>query len=350
MTHKPLLIMGLLLLCAAGLLFFLVVRSNGPNDEKNGFTRRGLHSRKAVYLHELAVGETLYKIIGNTGRRFFFTGKDPRILYSADMQLHRQPAITIPFPLSSQVMLAYDLRVDSPCVHLYANNLSAILSSRLDDTTVHRIPLPTRLFTAIVPLSAHSLVARAFDSAGDRQVLKKIIRGVNSPVRETAIVESTGDAGFSADGMLRYDSSTHRLLYTQFYQNRFFCLDTNLNLLYTARTIDTTNTNPVLTRTFARQNKGSLMPAAPLHIINRACITDGRYIYILSTLKADNEDPADVEKNAVVDVYALGDGAYRRSFYIPNLHHEKAQNLFMANGLLLVSYTKYIGAFQVPPP
>jgi hypothetical protein len=265
------------------------------------------------------------------------------------MQLQRQPPISIPFPLNSQIMLAYDLRVDSPYVHLYANNLSAILSSRLDDTTIRRIALPTRLFTAIVPLSAHSLVLRAFDSSGDRQTIKKLITGMAGPVRETAIMESTGDAGFSADGMLRYDSSTHHLLYLHFYQNRFFCLDTNLNLLYTAKTIDTTNTNPVLTRTFARQNKGSLMPAVPLHIINRAAVTDGRYIYILSTLKADNENPPDFEKNAVVDVYALCNGAYRRSFYIPNLHHEKAQNLFMANGLLLVSYTKYIGAFQVPP-
>jgi len=339
----------MLLLCSAGLLFFLVAGSSSPNDEKNGFTRQGLYNRKAVYLHELAVGETLYKIAGATRQRVFFTGRDPRVLHPADMQLNRLPPIHIPFPLTSQVMVAYDLKIDSPYVNLYANNLSAILSSRLDDTTVHRIILPTPLFTALVPLSPHSLVVRAFDSAGDKQLFKKIIPGAAAPVRENAILESRSDAGFSADGMLRYDSSTHRLLYILFYQNRFFCMDTNLNLLYTGKTIDTTNTNPVYTRKFTtRQNRGSLMPAVPLHIINRSCATDGRNMYILSALKADNELLADFQENAVVDVYALSNGAYKRSFYIPDLHHEKAQNIVFLNGRLLVSYTGYIGAFEIP--
>ena len=349
MLRKPLLIMGLLLLCAAGLLYFLVAGTHSPNDAKNGFTRLGLNNRKAIYRRELAFGETVYKIAGATPTRFFFTGKDPRTLLSADMELNRLPALTIPFPLTDEVLVAYDLKLDSPFVYLYANNLSTIYAARLNDTTVHPTRLPTRLFTALVPLSRHSIVVRAFDSAGSRQVFKKIIPGAPKPLRETPILENRNDAGFSADGMLRYDSTTHRLLYLQFYQNRFFCMDTNLNLLYKGNTIDTSGTNPISVRTFANsRNSGSLMPTVPLHIINHACVTDGRNMYVLSTLRADNESRSDFEKNAVVDVYALSNGAYRRSFYISDLHNEKAQNLFIAHGLLLVSYIHYIGAFDIP--
>lgn len=349
MTRHPLFILGSLSLCSAGILLFLVLCTKNPNDQNNGFTRQGLRDHKAVLLHELSVGEPLYKMAGNTAQRIFFTGKDPRILHSADLQLNRLPSVTLPFPLSSQLIVAYDIKTDSPWVRLYANNLSAVFSARLDDTTVHRTILPTRLFTALVRLPSQSLILRAFDSTGDRQLFKKIVPGIPKPVRETPIIESSHDAGFSADGMLRYDSGAHRLLYIQYYQNRFFCMDTNLNLLYTGKTIDTTNTNPIHTRTFTtRQNRGSLMPAVPLHIINRACTTDGVDMYVLSALKADNEDPDGFDNNTVVDVYALSNGAYKRSFYIPDLHYEKAQNIMIAGRLLLVSYTGYIGACELP--
>ncbi|HSC36480.1 MAG TPA: hypothetical protein VLD19_01365 [Chitinophagaceae bacterium] len=349
MTRKPFFLLSMLLLGAACVLLFLVTTAGRPNDNSNGFARQGLHGHKAIYRHELAVGETLYKICGATAHRFFFTGRDPRVMHPADFGLKRLAPQTIPFPLSNQVLVAYDIKVDSPYVRLYANNLSTIYSSRFDDTSIHSTRLPTRLFTAIVPLSAQCVVARAFDSSGEHQLFKKIYAGASKPAIETTILAYNNDAGFSADGMLRYDSSTHRILFVQFYQNRFFCLDTNLHLIYTGKTIDTTNTNPVSTRHLpSRPNKGSLLPDVPLHIINWACTTDGRYIYIQSTLKADNELAPEFEKNAVVDVYNLSNGRYRRSFYIPDLHNEKAQNLFFVNGLLLVSYTGYIGAFEIP--
>ena len=349
MIRKPFFLLGALLLGAACLLFFLVITAGHPNDSRNGFSRQGLHGYKATYQHELAMGETLYKICGATRNHFYFTGRDPRIIHSANLRLQRLPPKTTPFPLTNQVLVAYDIKIDSPYVQLYANNLSTIFSSRLDHARIDSTRLPTRLFTALVPLSTHCVVVRAFDSSGEHQLFKKIYTGAAKPAIEDTLIEYHNDAGFSADGMLRYDSSTHRIFYIQFYQNRFLCLDTNLRLIYTGKTIDTTNSNPVLTRHLpTRPNKGSLMPAVPMHIINRACATDGRYIYIQSTLRADNELATEFEKNAVVDVYNISNGVYRRSFYIPDLHNEKVQNIFIANGILLASYTGYIASFTIP--
>jgi hypothetical protein len=139
------------------------------------------------------------------------------------------------------------------------------------------------------------------------------------------------------------------LLYVQFYQNRFFCIDSNLNVVYTGKTIDTSNSNPVSTKRIpTRENTGSVMPSVPLHIINHACIAASGKMYILSTLKADNENNVDFRENAVVDVYNISNGAYRGSFYIPDLHEEKAENFFLANGRLLVYYNQYIGEFKLP--
>ncbi|MBS1567213.1 MAG: hypothetical protein JST39_22710 [Bacteroidetes bacterium] len=348
MHPRPLYILGLLLLCAAGLLLYLVLEARKPNDENNGFTRR-LQPQPATLLYELATGEPIYRIAGSTEHRFYFTGKDPRVIYAADQQLHRLPPDTIPFPLTNRVIVAYDVKVDSPQVQLYANNLSAIFTGHPGDTAISKVTLPTRLFTGLVSLSSGSLVLRAFDSSGEKQVFKKIIPGLAHAAREVTIIGNRSDAGFSADGLLRYDSTGHRVLFVQFYQNRFYCMDTNLTLLYSARTIDTINNNPIITRRFATPlQKGSLMPAVPLHIINRACVTDGHNIYILSTLRADNEEAAGFAQNAAVDVYALDDGRYRHSFYLPNLHGEKAQNLYFMQNRLLVLYTGYIAAFSIP--
>ena len=346
---KTLIILGSLLFGAVCILLSLMALSNGPNDYKNGFTRQGLSRSPAVKLHELAVGETLYKICGATPHRFFFTGRDPRKIFSANMAMNQVDSLFIPFPLTRRAMVAYDLKIDSPYINLYANNLSAVLGARLNDTTVHTTLLPTRLFTAAVQLTPQSFIVKAFDSSGMRQVFKKINTGANKVLAQAPLIEDNKDAGFSADGLLRYDSTAHRLLYIQFYQNRFFCIDTNLNVLYTAKTIDTTNNNPVFTKNIpTRNSQGSVLPAVPLHIINRACVTTAGSIYILSTLKADNETDTAFRDNAVIDVYTIGNGAYRGSFYIPDLHGEKAQNLFFANGLLLVYYNRYIGAYKIP--
>ncbi len=348
-VRKPFTILGILLSVVIGILLSLMVSSHGPNDYKNGFSRQGLNGPAAIRLHELNIGETLYKICGATPQRFFFTGRDPRRIFSANMAMNRVDSFFIPFPLTRRAMVAYDLKIDSPGISLYANNLSAILGARLDDTTIHTTLLPTRLFTAAIQLSPQSFILKAFDSSGMRQVFKKINTGSNTVIRQAPLIEDNKDAGFSADGMLRYDSASHRLLYAQFYQNRFFCVDTNLNVLYTGKTIDTTNNNPVLTRNIpTRNNQGSVLPSVPLHIINRACVTSGGFIYILSTLKADNETAEAFRNNAAIDVYRIANGAYRGSFYIPDLHGEKAQNLFLANGLLLVYYNRYIGSYTIP--
>ncbi len=114
MTRKPFIILGTLLLLVVCILLSLVATTHGPNDHKNGFIRQGLRNAVVPTLHELALGQTLYKICGATSRRFFFTGRDPRRIFSADMNMEHVDSLFIPFPLTKRMMVAWDLKIDSP--------------------------------------------------------------------------------------------------------------------------------------------------------------------------------------------------------------------------------------------
>lgn len=113
-----------------------------------------------------------------------------------------------------------------------------------------------------------------------------------------------------------------------FYRGLVLCLDTNLNLKYKLKTIDTVTKAAIKIGLYKEKLKdGSsisrITQTTPTELTNRYLTTYEDKIYILSGLKADNDLTTEFNKNQPIDVYSINNGKYLYSFYIPKYKEQK---------------------------
>lgn len=272
----------------------------------------------------------------------FFTSRDPRMLITTNKHLSIIDTQFLRIPLRPQLLASCELFIDSPQINLITKNSPSLIRYNTHNDSFSIIKLPTPLITRISRISPSTLVVRTFDSLQQSQLFATINIHTGKKTHEKIIKELAGDAGFSSDGLLTYDNHSHHIFYTQFYQNIFYALDTNLNLLYKGKTIDTINTNQIYSRAFTDSVKrnGSRMPAVPLKRIMNGIGAGNGYLFVLATLRADNELEDNTRNNTVVDLYNATDGQYKGSFYIPNINGKKIQAIQITTDNILVTIYK----------
>jgi hypothetical protein len=335
------------LLCA--LLLFLLVKLTGmPNEQKNGFTRSWLSSTLNP-IRQTRIESPLEKITGATLHHFFFSVPNPQWMVMMDQGLDKQDTISFPVPAIDQLSGARYSFVDSPWIYLHANNIPALFYASFDSGHLKAVKLATSLFTRSVQVSPDCMVVRAFDSTSQKQIFQCIDCHTGQVTRQATIIEQDShDNGFSTDGLLQYDSLSKRLLFIQCYQNRFFCLDTNLNLQYKGITIDTISKNLVSIQKVQIDQEERLMPASPRAIVNEQAFVSNGVLFILSGLIADNEEPAVFRRNAAIDCYRISNGRYIGSFHIPLIDGEKIKSFLVKANRLIALYLNHIGIYKVP--
>ena len=340
-----------LLLCFAGLalliLSVLAFFTEKPNSYKNGFNRQHL----AIKVVPIGLKRSLIplnRIAGISANHIYFAPKAANQLCLADWSLEHQDTIAYSRPFNMGVLNSYELAVDSPLVHIYAGNLSAMLTYHLHDTVAEASIFKIPLFTRAIQISEYSLIIRGFDSSRRKQVLEKLDTRTGNILAKADIIPEQHDGGFGTDGWLQYDSSSQRILYVCTFDNRIFCLDSNLHAVYMRRTIDTINSNPVETHQFnISQKEGSLKPATPLKFVNRDCCVSQGHLFVVSALEADNDQGKDFRDNSVVDVYSISDGQYQGSFYVPNAGEKKLRYIRIVGDKMVALYTDDIGTFRL---
>ena len=110
------------------------------------------------------------------------------------------------------------------------------------------------------------------------------------------------------------------MLYLYVYRNEYFVMDTSLRRLATRHTIDTTTRAKVNIATVESTKKTF---AAPPPIVNRQADLSGDFLFVNSSLQADNEHYDEAQHASVVDVYDLNSGRYVLSFYVPEYDGKK---------------------------
>lgn len=173
-----------------------------------------------------------------------------------------------------------------------------------DTLRLDKLSCPQLINAVVVPPG--KMIGRYYDRERDQSFL--MLAGQ----RRDIMLDRFTDGLFAADGLLVYNQEKSQLFYIYAYKNKFISLDTNLQVNYQANTIDT-NTVPKI-KVASIHNEASM--AAPPVMINKKACTDGKYLFIHSGLRANNEDRPSFDKNNVIDVYNVDDGRYFRSFYL----------------------------------
>lgn len=152
---------------------------------------------------------------------------------------------------------------------------------------------------------------------------------------------------FSVDGFACYNKAAGKVIYTFYYRNKFLCLDTGMNLLYTASLIDTNSVAKIELGEYKADGKRIRTLAKPALTVNKRAYSNGNFVFIESALAADNEDQAVFDKHVVLDVYLLNNGSYSYSLYLPKYNGEKLLDFAVQGDLLIALYEKHLVSYSI---
>ncbi len=207
-------------------------------------------------------------------------------------------------------------------------------------------------FDFIQAISPNSVIVRSRYNYGKElnRSLTKLNLSYDSKIDRQFHFPAIKDGLFGNDGMLLYDKKNAKILYLYFYRGEILSLDTNLNFVYKAKTIDTVKVANIKTVTIKVKMKNGdtikrIIQTKPPVLVSTYLTTNRDKIYTISNLKADNESRSEFSSNTVVDVYNITTGLYLHSFYIPEYNGEKTtsfqiigQKLLAIDKIYLVTY------------
>ncbi|NML21082.1 hypothetical protein HHL16_09370 [Pseudoflavitalea sp. G-6-1-2] len=326
-------------------LFVLFRFSTIPNERPNGFVRYwqpGVLSTS----YSVPVAAPLENIAGYTQNHVYFSVPNPQWIVSLDIAKKEMDTISYGMQMPVDDIGVRTTIVDSPHVWLFAQNVPGVYRGMLGKNQLSGTRLPY-VFTRSEVISQESVVLRSVDTSLEKQTFQKVNAINGRVIAETSLFSDQKDGGFDRDGFLNYDSATNRIYYLEYYRNQFYCMDTNFNLIYTARTIDTISSQQIEIKEVKIGGEERIMPVSPRIQVNRNCFIGNDMLWVVSGLKSDNQSYGDFRSNVPIDMYRLKDGKYMGSFNLPRIGIIRPKSLAAAGDNLIALYEKEIRLFQL---
>ena len=295
------------------------------------------------------LGSDAYYLAGTSADRIYLGNSRGALkLLVCDYNLHD----TIPYHLQLEggehlLFTSPRVYVDSPFFYFWDGTLPAIYKGAIAQRRAHAVKGLTAYFTQCLPLSDSSYALRSVRVSSNGYELAKMNPEKDSLRFASGALQKQGDGFFSVDGSFLYDKGLNRLLYVYYYRNQFICLDTALNVLYRANTIDTFSTaNMQVTRL---QRTNAVVLSSPPHVINRKSAAWKNYLFVHSGVSAQNENKKVFDRSSVIDVYTIKDHLYRFSFYLPAYGGQKLQDFMVDEGRVVALYCQFLFSYQINP-
>jgi hypothetical protein len=303
---------------------------------KNGFLRLYPAHVLGKIIHRSLPNETLY-IVGVASDKIFLGDyKNIQSLYQTDSNLSFFHTIPLGLPFLDEFLTSQSrIMFESDQLYVIQQLTSTIYKTTLSTTPSIQtfMDSPNISSTAAVPLSSTSFILRTYYDPLKQNILTK--RTLHKPYFQyaTGTLQKQVDGIFCTDGALLLNKESKQVIYVYTYRNQFICLDSNLKVLYRARTIDTNTIAKIQVVEIKSQSQSTL--SNPPITVNRLSYVSGNHLFINSALSADNEVVSNFNRYAVIDVYNSNDGSYQFSFYVAR-DHERPISSFMVWGNKLI--------------
>lgn len=333
---------------AVAVIVALVIVSGNLNPAKNNFVRTFEH-QPVNSISALKIDKTIRGFSGITSQSLYLETGDPNIMFKADAALQKIKAVQFSIKESMALSSMFISNIDSPFLYIAGGNIPVLIKADLNSDAVEYKDLPTKTFSRFVAISNSSFIFRMYKNLEGKweQIFVKCSLFTNKQIEESKALDRNGDAGFTTDGLLHYDSLLHELIYVHYYNNEIICIDTNLNVLYTMHTIDKNAVPSMTANKFKAGETLEYTNTKPVYDINmQSCVDDG-LLYVNSNIKADNEDGGLFKRNAVIDVYSIANRKYKSSFYVPNLNNKRLQTFKVYKNHLYALYNNRIVLYLI---
>jgi hypothetical protein len=333
---KPVLILITIFLAAFGIITLLAFLSKNTNKKKNGFNRQ-LLTTKLKIKEQATFPVSVSRIIGSQSGAIYFQDNTSYAVHRTTPDLDSLNTITL--PIAPYVKPNSSIRMFLNGRHIYISNrnLPGFLDYNLDSRSVDSYVLE-KFYGKETNFAKDQFIIKTIEpKTNDANFVKLNLKKESATVQDR-FSERNGEGVFETDGILYYDSSTHLACYTYFYQNGFICIDTNLNLKLTARTIDTLTKREVRV---AHVGSSYTMKQPPQFVNYLGAVAAGN-LFLQSMLQADNEYSLDFTENVVIDIYNLTNGFYKGSFYIPPYNGKKTHQFHVLDKALYAIYGRTV--------
>jgi hypothetical protein len=349
MNNKVILRLLLIIVFVLLILTGLFVFTDMPNKNNNGFSRNLLGAKLSV-LKETDFVEPLNKIWSLSGNNIYLSGETPKTILMLKKDLSSKDTISINFTAPEDKLVPYSICVDTPYLYVHMNNLKSVVYGKFPDQKLNMTELKTHVFTKSVQVSPASLVIRTFDRLSKKQVFQKISTVSGEVLIEADIVAGQGeDLGMASDGAMHYEKSTSTISYVEYFRNRFYLIDTNLNVKVFSKTIDTVTSIDVRKKMVDDGGgRGKIIPGKARVKVNKDSFMDGQYLYVVSALRADNESRGDFNRYSVIDRYRLADGKYSSSFYVDKIKEKPFKSAMLSGDTLFTLYSGKMVLYRLP--
>lgn len=319
----------------------------------NSFVRK-FKNNKIEFKQELRLKNNQFTFAGKYNSNITLRDiTDPTYLFEIDSSLKKIDRINLKVPSSFNVKGAMAFLNTFSDIAFLSNQFSELAT--FEKQKVNSYKIDGLRFDFLQPISKNSVIVRAKKDSSYKKSreLTKLAISKAVTVNEKYLLPTQIDGYFCTDGWLSFDQENSRIFYMYYYYGEFLCLDTNLNLLYKKKTIDTvTKANIKLKFKYVKGSNGAMMRSTtqanpPDNLINRHITTDKNSIYLLSLLRADNESVSEFKENHSIDVYSIKNGQYQYSFHVPKYKGKRFTNFKIINNLFIAIFEEYLVTFSI---
>lgn len=314
---------------------------------KNGFVRDKYHT--PTKKHGLDLQYNSYYISGLSNTEIFLGNiTAPRL--SVGCLYDMTEAVKEMVPFSKKNMIDWEtarLRIDSPAVYLTEYSTPSFTSTTLLFNSEKYHNLKGLKFDLVQVLSPNSLIVNGYNPVLRQKALQKIstIGAING--EKVYKHELQQNSNFSIDGFLSYNKRAGKIIFTYYYRNQFVCLDTNMNVLFKGKTLDTNTIAKIKPAEYEKDGKKIKTMASPALKVNHSGYSDGGYIYIESALAGDNEDSNKFKEDTTIDVYSIETGAFIYSLFIPKYQGQKLSQFAVKGNILVAIHGRSLVTYQL---
>lgn len=334
---KRIICIALLIISPICILFALYTRYDKVNSRLNGFNRNFIKVNLDSTL-QFKLDKNIFSISGITPNHIYLERNAGEILTITHNFSHSK-TIRLPLIMDKKTHSHYETVVDTSGIYFFAGNKPLLLFS--DFTTSQLVVDSSRIpvFTRAIYLDRNSYIIRGLEGNKPNQRFYKVKIDQRTSVQpDNYIIPESKDAGMATDGILQYDHYNNLITYLFYYENSILCMDTNLSLSHRIPLISKRLDSNVAIRDFANSSQKALLtnvkPNVPIN--RKSTIHEGK-MFVISNLKADNENSSEFAQNSVVDIYNIQKGSYVGSFYIP-LHGTKILDFKISRNDLFVLF------------
>lgn len=252
--------------------------------------------------------------------------------------------------LNTETPIAWQLlnkRLISNKLYLYEGLSPSLFEYALETKTTIKRPMDSLVFTDCIPLSSNNIILKTTDAKKRQQVLARWSFTDQKLHIPHANLTKQVDGFFCTDGDVIFNEAFQLLIYTYRYRNAFLVFDTQLNLISTHHTIDPHVKADLKVATVKVHGRDKIKLASVPNIVNRGSFSQGPWLFLNSNIRAQNESDTNFKSKSVIDIYALEDGRYTFSFYIPPYQGSTMTDFAIYNNTLAVLYPQGIGIYNM---